>query len=74
MTDKEKLKKIESTCETWKMFRGMGLSYKGLKGDEAFYVIEKAADKILNIIKEKHEENSSKENSSEEKSNKSIKS
>ena len=53
MTDKEKLKKIESTCETWKMFRGMGLSYKGLKGDEAFYVIEKAADKILNIIKEK---------------------
>tara|TARA_R100000995_G_C3475756_1_gene120843 strand:+ start:802 stop:1026 length:225 start_codon:yes stop_codon:yes gene_type:complete len=74
MTDKEKLKKIESACETWKMLRGMGVAFKGFDRDNKTYsIMEKAADGILNIIKEKHEENSTKENSSEE-NNTSIKS
>ena len=72
---KEKLKKIESACETWKMLRGMGVAYKGFARDnETYSIMEKAADGILNIIKEKHEENSSEENSSEEKSKESRRS
>ena len=54
MTDKEKLKKIESTCETWKMLRAMGVAYKGFaRDDETYSIMEKAADGILKIIKEK---------------------
>ncbi len=54
MNDKEKLKKIENACETWKMLRGMGVAYKGFdKSNETYSIMEKAADGILKIIKEK---------------------
>ena len=48
MTAEEKLKKIEKTCENWKLLRGGGFK----TSDDIWTIIEKAADTILKIIKE----------------------
>tara|TARA_R100001163_G_C5060702_1_gene197542 strand:- start:851 stop:1012 length:162 start_codon:yes stop_codon:yes gene_type:complete len=53
MTDKEKLKEIKRICGSWKAIRAVSDTSKKVEAEKALSFIEKQADEILNIIKEK---------------------
>ena len=53
MTDKEKLKEIEEICKVWKVLRVLGMESEKIEVSKLYDFIEKEADTILNIIKEK---------------------
>ena len=49
----DKLKEIEEICKLWKALRVLGLESEKIEVSKFHDFIEKEADKILNIIKEK---------------------
>tara|TARA_R100000458_G_C8189373_1_gene183588 strand:- start:512 stop:778 length:267 start_codon:yes stop_codon:yes gene_type:complete len=49
----EKLKEIEEICKLWKALRVLGMESDKIELDKLYSFIEKEADKILSIIKEK---------------------
>ena len=54
-TAEEKLKEIEGICKLWKAIRAFSDTSKKVEAQKVLSFIEKEADKILSIIKEKHE-------------------